>query len=293
MSFANRGPPAAFSRRLLIAEAPINTQLFGDSNIMTRFIFRASLLAILLAGLAGLPASAQTTIPAGKDHRAAAPGSAPATIPAGKDFWTTPANGLTFFTFPAGDVESLCGASPSDDWDHKLVLKGVPLSSGPAYDTVVARLNDAVFDSTGTAKVPIQVVELHFASADEGQDTPCGFVTWEVELAGAQGSTTMVLHRTSSHGGYFNADLILKVELKAFKDGLYLGSLFYDFKLPDPSSGGTPWSFGTAGEFRAGMTETDNCIAVLRQKLSLYTTDSSHYYYISDLIAQGKCKERP
>ncbi len=46
------------------------------------------------------------------------------------------------------------------------------------------------------------------------------------------------------------------------------------------------------GQFRAGMTETDNCIDVLREKLNQYSPDSRHFYYISDLIAQGKCSER-
>ena len=240
---------------------------------MTRFTLRASLLAILLAGLAGLSASAQI-------------------ISAGPDFWTTPANSQTYFTFPAGDVEALCGAQPKDDWDHKLALKGVPLSSGPAYDTVVARLDDAVFDASGTATTRVQVQKLSFASIAP-RDTPCGALTWQATLAGTQGITTMVLRRTSPMGGFFNADLSIKVELRAFNSSnVYIGSLFYDFILPDPGTG-TPWSFGSAGEFRAGMTDTNNCLNVLRQKLSTYATDSSHYYYISDMIARGQCKERP
>jgi hypothetical protein len=240
---------------------------------MTRFTLRASLLAILLAGLAGLSASAQV-------------------ISAGQDFWTTPANGQTYFTFPAGDVEALCGAVPSSGWDHKLAFLGVPPPSGPAYDTVVARLDDAVFDTSGTAKTRVQVQKLTFASIAP-QKTPCGPLTWRAALAGAQGITTMVLHRTSPMGGFFNADLSVKVELRAFNgSNVYIGSLFYDFILPDPGTG-TPWSFGSAGEFRAGMTDTNNCLNVLRQKLSTYATDSSHYYYISDMIARGQCNERP
>jgi hypothetical protein len=240
--------------------------------IMTRFTLRASLLALLLAGLAVLSASAQT-------------------IPAGSDFWTTPANGQTYVTIPPGDVEAMCGLPPSTGWDHKLAFQGVPLSPpNPAYDTVVARLSNAVFDSTGTATTRVQVKALSFASSAP-QKTPCGSLTWQAGLAGAQGTSTMVLHRTTARGGYFNADLNVRVELRAFNGGSYIGSLFYDFTLPDPGSG-TPWSFGSAGEFRAGMTETNNCLAVLRQKLSTYATDSSHYYYISDMIARGQCTER-
>jgi hypothetical protein len=273
MSFANRGPPAAFSRCPSDSQRADSHKTFGDPNIMTRFTLRASLLAILLASLAGLSASAQV-------------------IPPGQDFWTTPANGQTFFTFPAGDVEALCGVPPVSGWDHQLAFKGVSLSSEFAYDTVVARLDKAVFDAAGTAQTRVQVQKLSFASIAP-QWTPCGPLTWQAALAGTQGVRTMVLHRTSPMGGFFNADLNVRVELRAFNgSNVYIGSLFYDFNLPDPSTG-TPWSFGTNGEFRAGMTDTNDCIAVLRQKLSTYATTSEHYYYISDMIARGQCKERP
>jgi hypothetical protein len=38
------------------------------------------------------------------------------------------------------------------------------------------------------------------------------------------------------------------------------------------------------------MTETDNCIQVLRDKLGNYPPGSQHIYFISDLIAAGKCR---
>jgi hypothetical protein len=236
---------------------------------MTRLIPRAAALGILLVSLAALPCAAQVINP-------------------GNDFWTTPANGQTFFTFPSGDVEALCGAVPSSTWNHTLVLQGVPLGT-PAYDTVVARLDPAVFDSTGTATTRVQVRALSFASSAP-LATPCGSLSWTAGLAGTQGITKMTLHRTSPSGGYFNADLSVAVELRAFDPkGQYVGSLFYNFGLPDQSGASTPWSINTAGEFRAGMTTTNDCIAVLRQKLAATPTSSEHYYYISDMIAHGQC----
>jgi len=238
---------------------------------MTRNILRISILGILLASLAAVAVSALS-------------------IPPGKDYWVTPANNKTFVTFPDGDVEALCGASPSSLWNHVAVFQGVPPSTGPAYDTVVARLDTAVFNSSGEAQTRIQVVDLNFVSSAP-QRTPCGDLTWKAKLAGTQGITTMGLHATSSAGGYFNADLSVKAELEAFSGGTYIGSVFYDFILPDPSDAGTPWSLYKE-QFRAGMTETDDCIAVLREKLSTYPVKSDHYYYISDMIAQGRCKDR-
>jgi hypothetical protein len=85
----------------------------------------------------------------------------------------------------------------------------------------------------------------------------------------------------------------LRVEMQAnrFDTGAYVGSLFYDIKLPDPT-GGTPWSFGAGGGFRPGMTETNNCIQVLRDKLGTFPPGSSHFYFISDLIAKGQCERQ-
>lgn len=236
---------------------------------MTRSILRAAVLGILLAGVLALPGAAQVINPS-------------------NDFWTTPADGQTLFEFPAGDVEALCGAPPSSTWNHTVVLQGVPLGT-PAYDTVVARLDPAQFDSTGTATTRVQVKALSFASSAP-QDTPCGSLSWTAGLAGTQGITKMVLHRTSATGGYFNADLSVAVEMRATNSqGLYIGSLFYNFVLPDPGGMGTPWSVDSAGTFRAGMTPTNNCIDVLRQKLAATPTSSKHHYYISDMIAQGRC----
>ena len=237
---------------------------------MMRLFVRGAALGILLAILATLPATAQV-------------------IKKGTDYWRTPGNGITFFEFPEGDVESLCGATIDSTWDHKTSLAGVP-TPGSDWDTAVARLDDAVFDAAGEARTRIQVRALSFISAVHA--TPCGKIIWRVGICCPQPITWMRLHRTSTNGGTFSADIVVNVEFKATDTaGNYLGSLFYTRELPDPN-GGTPWSFGPGGGFRPGMTETDNCINVLRRKLSTYAPESSHYYFISNLISQGKCREQ-
>ena len=227
----------------------------------------------LLVSLAALPATAQV-------------------IPAGHDFWATPANGQTVFTFPDGDVESLCGLPPQAAWDHQVALRGIPAASGSNYDTVVHRIDDAVFDAAGNASTRIVLRHLAFASIDP-QVTPCGDLTWQVGHFGPQAVTQMRLRRLTPKGGVFSADIAVNVEFKAFDaSGTYIGSLFYNFILPDPNNG-TPWSFSTTGQFRAGMTETENCIDVLRKKLAdPKYKDPSHQYRISDMIAAGKCDDR-
>ena len=155
---------------------------------------------------------------------------------------------------------------------------------------MVHRLDDAVFDAAGNASTRIVLKHLSFASIDP-QVTPCGDLTWQVGNFGPQAVTNMKLRRLTPKGGIFSADIAVNVEFKAIDaQGNSIGSLFYNFVLPDPNHG-TPWSFGTNGQFRAGMTETDNCIDVLRKKLALPEyQDPQHQYFISNMIAAGKCE---
>jgi hypothetical protein len=185
----------------------------------------------------------------------------------------------------------LCHLPPVDGWDHQVTLEGVP-TVGSDWDTAVARLDDAVFDADGNATVRIRVKAVNFKSILP-HPTPCGEIHWVISLACCPQPITkmrLTLDRTTGDSGLFWADLTVSVEFKAYDiKGAYIGSLFYNRELPDPTQG-TPWSF-VGGVFRPGMTKTNNCINVLRQKLSQTAPTSRHYYYISNLIAQGKCNE--
>jgi hypothetical protein len=88
---------------------------------MAKHFARLTVFTFLIASLAALPAMAQP-------------------IPAGPDYWRTPSNGQTFFEFPTGDVESLCGLPPLLGWSHQVALKGVP-QAGSDWDTIVYRLD--------------------------------------------------------------------------------------------------------------------------------------------------------
>ncbi len=239
---------------------------------MTRFLVRATVLSILFALLAAVPAAAQT-------------------IPKGTDYWRTPLNG-TKFTFPDGEVENLCHKKPDPSWNHQVTLRGIP-SQGTDWDSAVERLEDANFYKAKEATTRVQFRSLMLISTAPS-DTPCGKVFWTARLAkGKQPTTKMKITKSSDRGGVFSAELALRVEMQANHSdtGAYVGSLFFDIKLPDPT-GGTPWSFGAGNAFRPGMTETDNCIAVLRKKLGTFPPDSEHFYFISDLIAKGQCKRQ-
>jgi hypothetical protein len=239
---------------------------------MTRFLLRASVLTIALAILVGAPAAAQV-------------------IPKGIDYWRTPLNG-TKFKLPDKDVEALCKKAPDPSWNHEVTLRGIP-AQGSDWDSAVARLENAKFDDKGNASTRVQFRSLSLISTAPS-DTPCGRLIWTARLAkGPQPITPMKITKRSDQGGVFQADLALRVEMQAnhFDTGAYVGRLFFDIKLPDPSTP-TPWSFGAGNQFRPGMTETNDCIQVLRKKLGTFPPDSQHYYFISNLIAQGKCREK-
>ncbi len=239
---------------------------------MKKNTVRSAALSAFLITLVALPAVAQvTTI---------------GSIPAGKDFWVTPDNAQTDLVFRPNDIETLCGV-PNANGKYRVTLKGVRIVDSQDYDTVVARLDKAVFDAAGNASTRVQVQALNLASAAP-VSTPCGSLDWTVRLVGAQAVTNMKLRRISATGGLFSADIAVNVELRATRAGTYVGSLFYNIVLPDPAAG-TPWSVA-GGNFRAGMSETNDCLDVLRQKLLTYDTSSDHFYFISDMIAQGQCR---
>jgi len=240
---------------------------------MTRSLVRAAALSIAITALAVAAAAAQV-------------------IPKGVDYWRTPAGG-TMFKFPDGDVEALCHKAADPSWNHQISLRGIP-AQGSDWDSSVARLDPAIFVKNKEATVRVQFKSLSMISTD-ASDTPCGKVLWTARLAkrGSQPTTKMRITRSSKGGGVFSAELALRVEIQANRadTGVYVGSLFYDIKLPDPGTP-TPWSFGPAHEFRAGMTENNDCIKVLREKQGTFPPGSQHIYFISNLIAQGKCREQ-
>jgi hypothetical protein len=240
---------------------------------MTRHLLRTTILAITIIALTAIAATAQA-------------------IPKGVDYWRTPASG-TMFKFPDGDVENLCHKKPDPSWNHQVTLRGIP-AQGSDWDSEVARLDDVKLSPSASGVTRVQFKSLSLIST-EASTTPCGRLIWTARLSrrGPQPITKMKITMSSKGGGVFAADLALRVEIQANNadTGVYVGSLPYDIKLPDPA-GGTPWSFGSSHEFRAGMTEHNDCLKVLRDKISTFPPGSQHIYFISNLIAKGDCREQ-
>jgi hypothetical protein len=87
------------------------------------------------------------------------------------------------------------------------LLRGLPLTTGApgqigSTDTIVERLDDAVFDAKGTAVTRIQFRALSLVSAAPIKTT-CGAFLAYVSLAGQQRVTRMTIYRKKEAGGTF------------------------------------------------------------------------------------------
>ncbi len=98
-----------------------------------------------------------------------------------------------------------------------MAFKGLPLETGAPgqlhdADTIIERLDDAVFDASGTAVTRIQFRALSMVSIAPIK-TACGSFHVYVTLAGKQRETTMRIYRTSDGGGHFLAPLAVDAKL--------------------------------------------------------------------------------
>lgn len=161
-----------------------------------------TLAALALACLVAAPASAATPEP----------------IAAGSDLFATPGDGSTFFNFFHEPLPAGFFCEGSEPFAGMVKLRGVPLAASPAgslgnTDTVVERLDDAVFDRDGMATTRIHLVALSLESIDPIR-TRCGEFRLRVTPAeGPQPLTRMQIFRTHRYGGFFLAPLSMNVQL--------------------------------------------------------------------------------
>lgn len=238
-------------------------------------VLRFTVVLVALAIFAALPASAQT-------------------IPAGPDNWVTPNGGQTFVVIPDGELEALCAKPADDTWNHQVPMIGIPAVDAVDWDTSVRRLDKATFVNN-LATTRIVVAALNFKGLETRQ-TPCGLNSFSAHLRGAQPITKMTLRKTHANGGLFFADIKVVTEIRVYdaNSGAQIGAIPFAATLPSPATG-TPFTVNTAGAFKPGIDSSagpESCVPALREKQAGYPVDSSHYYYIEDLIAQGLCTKR-
>ena len=138
-------------------------------------------------------------------------------IQRGIDVFTTTSDGTTYYDFANNPIPAGFFCKKSQAFTGRVTLKGLPLETGvPGQlgdaDTVIERLDDAVFDAHGTAVTRIQFRALSLVSVAPIK-TACGAFHVYVSLAGKQRVTTMRIVRTAEQGGSFVAPLAVNMRL--------------------------------------------------------------------------------
>ena len=165
-----------------------------------RGILLSTLAAMFLVGMSPL---------------AAAPGDP--VIRRGIDTFTTTADGSTVYDFAYSPIPAGFFCKSSKPFTGRVALKGLPLETGApgqlhGADTVIERLDDAVFDAHGTAVTRIQFRALSLVSIAPLK-TSCGSYYLYVTLADQQRVTTMRIKRTQEWGGEFSAPLAVNARM--------------------------------------------------------------------------------
>jgi hypothetical protein len=133
----------------------------------------------------------------------------------GVDVWMTVA-GFARTSFESEPIPAGFFCEGSQAFTGAVEFKGAPLAMAPAgslgtVDTVVRRLDDAVFDAKGEAKTRIQLMALSLVSM-KPIETACGSYDVAVGLVDEQPTTTMNIVRKENLGGTYSAPLALNVK---------------------------------------------------------------------------------
>jgi hypothetical protein len=194
------------------------------------------------------------------------PLSADSMIPRGIDAFLTAGDGRTFYDFAQNHIPAGFFCKKSEAFAGRVAFKGLPLATGiPGQlrnaDTVVERLDDAVFDARGTAVTRLRFRALSLVSIAPVK-TACGDFHVYVSLGGRQRTTTMNILRTQNGGGEFVAPLAVDVRMtfihvKPARNKARTLALEESFTFPATS---IPWSFAdeaTAKKIGSVLVDTN------------------------------------
>ncbi|HVS00704.1 MAG TPA: hypothetical protein VMW27_29055 [Thermoanaerobaculia bacterium] len=145
------------------------------------------------------------------------PLAADSVIQRGTDVFTTMGDGKTFYDFADSPIPAGFFCKGSKAFTGRMAFKGLPLATATpgqlgGGDTVIERLDDAVFDTKGVARTRIQFRALSLVSIAPIK-TRCGTFHAYVSLAGKQRVTSMKILRTQEGGGTFAAPLAVDVRM--------------------------------------------------------------------------------
>lgn len=138
-----------------------------------------------------------------------------ARISSGYDYWQTLGSGATRYNFAQQPLPADFFCVGSEPFRATVYFEGVPLRTAPANvlgttDTIIERMDDAVFTKAGVATTRIRARAMDLVATKLFSNS-CG--AWKVSatLAGEQPVSRLTFHRAHQYGGVFNADLKLRV----------------------------------------------------------------------------------
>lgn len=139
-------------------------------------------------------------------------------IERGIDVFTTTANGKTLYNFAANPIPAGFFCKRSAPFTGRVALKGLPVETEipgqlRGADTVIERMDDAVFDENGVARTRIRFRALSMVSIAPIK-TACGKFHLYITLDGVQRATPMRIYRTHENGGTFLAPLSANVRMR-------------------------------------------------------------------------------
>jgi hypothetical protein len=145
------------------------------------------------------------------------PLSADPVIQRGIDVFSTVGNGKTFYDFSQNPIPAGFFCERSKAFTGRVAFRGLPLATDPpgelaGIDTVVERLDNAVFDDKGIATTRIRFRALSLVSIAPVK-TACGAFHVYLSLGGEQRVTSMTILRTQEGGGDFVAPLAVDVKM--------------------------------------------------------------------------------
>jgi len=142
--------------------------------------------------------------------------AADSVIGRGIDTWTTVPE-LTFVSFTGNPLPAGFFCADFPGYTGQVWLKGVPLASTDpdalgTTDTIIERLDNAVFNKNGVARTRVRVRALQLEGI-ENLKTVCGDYNVKVTLDGEQPLTTMRIIRQNARGGRFVTRLALNTKI--------------------------------------------------------------------------------
>lgn len=167
----------------------------------------------------------------------------------GTDVFTTMGGGKTFYDFAQNPIPAGFFCKSSKAFTGRVAFKGLPLATETpgqlgSSDTVIERLDDAVFNAKGVAWTRIQFRALSLVSIAPIK-TACGSYHVYVSLGGKQRVTSMKILRTEENGGTFAAPLAVNarmefIPVKSAEKAARKLELTGSFTFP---ANPVPWSF--------------------------------------------------